>query len=82
MILKELFYFSNNDKDMSQDDRYSADHDDSVLKRGNTRKIRLSLKQINRLRRAGDLHELEHQKDIKFVSKMYAPPPSEEAPPA
>ena len=82
MILKELFYFSNNDKDMSQDDRYSADNDDSVLRRGNTRKIRLSLKQINRLRRAGDLHELEHQKDIKFVSKMYAPPPSEEAPPA
>ena len=67
---------------MSQDDRYSADHDDSVVKRGNTRKIRLSLKQINRLRRAGDLHELEHQKDIKFVSKMYAPPPSEDVPPA
>ena len=82
MILKELFYFNNNDKDMSQDDRYSADHDDSVVKKKDTRKIRLTLKQINRLRRASDLHEIEHQKDIKFISKMYAPPPSEEAPPA
>lgn len=67
---------------MSQDDRYSADHDDSVVKRNDTRKIRLSLKQINRLRRAGDLHEIEHQKDIKFVSKMYAPPATDEAAPA
>jgi hypothetical protein len=79
MILKELFYFNNNAKEMSQDDRYDASHDDSVVKKKDTRKIRLSLKQINRLRRAGDLHELEHAKDIEFVSKMYAPPPSPEA---
>ena len=82
MILKELFYFNNNDKDMSQDDRYSADHDDSVVKKKDTRKLRLSLKQINRLRRASDLHELEHAKDVDFVSKMYAPPPPEQGPAA
>jgi hypothetical protein len=82
MILKELFYFNNNQEGMTQDDRYSADHDDSVVKKKDTRKIRLSLKQINRLRRAGDLHELEHAKDIEFVSKMYAPPPPEEGAPA
>ena len=79
MILRELFYFNNNDKEMSQDDRYDADHDDSVMKKKNKRKIRLTLKQINRIRRAADLHELEHAKDIKFVSKMYAAPPPEPA---
>lgn len=78
MILKELFYFNNTEKDMSQDDRYDASHDDSVVKKKDTRKIRLSLKQIRRLRRAGDLHQLEHAKDIEFVSKMYAPPPAAE----
>lgn len=79
MILRELFYFNNNTKEMSQDDRYDADHDDSVMKKRNKRKIRLSLKQINRIRRASDLHALEHSKDIKFVSKMYAAPPPEAA---
>ena len=79
MILKELFYFNNTEKDMSQDDRYDAGHDDSVVKKNDTRKIRLTLKQINRLRRASDLHELEHAKDIEFVSKMYAPAAPEAA---
>ena len=77
MILNELFYFNNNTTEMSQDDRYDADHDDSVLKKRNKRKVRLTLKQINRIRKASDLHELEHAKDVEFVSKMYAPPPAE-----
>ena len=79
MILRELFYFNNTQTEMSQDDRYDPSTDDSVIKKDDTRKIRLTLKQINKLRRASDLHATEHAKDVKFVSKMYAPPP---APPA
>ena len=79
MILRELFYFNNNDKEMSQDDRYDADNNDSVMKKRNKRKVRLTFKQINRIRRASDLHALEHSKDIKFASKMYAAPPPEAA---
>jgi hypothetical protein len=75
MILRELFYF-NNDKDtMTKDDRYDSSRDDSVIKKKDTRKIALTLKQINRLRKAGDLHEIETQKDNDFFSKMYAAPP-------
>jgi hypothetical protein len=75
MILRELFYF-NNDKDtMTKDDRYDSSRDDSVIKKKDTRKIALTLKQINRLRKAGDLHEIETQKDNEFFSKMYAAPP-------
>lgn len=79
MILNELFYFNNSAKEMSQDDRYDADHDDSVMKKRNKRKVRLTFKQINRIRRAADLHTLEHAKDVEFVSKMYAAPPPEPA---
>ena len=79
MILRELFYFNNTQTEMSQDDRYYPSTDDSVMKKDDTRKVRLTLKQINKLRRASDLHATEHAKDVKFVSKMYAPPP---APPA
>jgi hypothetical protein len=75
MILRELFYHNNNQTEMSQDDRYNSDRDDSVIKKGDTRKIALTLKQINRLRKASDLHELETQKDNEFFSKMYAAPP-------
>lgn len=79
MILRELFYYNNSESDMSQDNRYDADNDDSVMKKRNKRKIRLTLKQINRLRRASDLHSIEHSRDVKFVSKMYAAPPPEPA---
>jgi len=80
MILRELFYMNNDQKAMSQDDRYDADRDDSVVKKKDTRKqqLRLSLKQINRLRRAGDLHEIESAKDREFVGQIYAQPAPEQ----
>lgn len=77
MILRELFYFNNVESEMSQDDRYSSKKDHNVMKRDDTRKIRLSLKQINQLRRASDQHYLEQEKDIEVVSKMYSQPPAE-----
>ena len=80
MILRELFYFNDDDKDMNQDDRYVPANDDSVIKKGDTRKIRLTLKQINHLRKASDQHSVEKLKDAEFISKMYAPPTPEAAP--
>jgi hypothetical protein len=65
---------------MTQDNRYDPKDDDSVVKKKDTRKIRLTLKQINRLRRASDQHNIEQLKDMEFVSKMYAAPPAQ--PPA
>lgn len=77
MILKELFYFNKNNEEMSQDNRYDPKSDDSVVDKKDTRKIRLTLKQINRLRRASDMHSIERIKEMDFISKMYAPPPAE-----
>ena len=36
-----------------------------------TRKTRLTLKDINKARRADDLHRKESQKDLKYVRSMY-----------
>ena len=64
---------------MSKDNRYEPSRDDSVIRKGDTRKIALTLRDINRLRKASDLHELETQKDNDFFSKMYAAPPPQPA---
>jgi hypothetical protein len=36
-----------------------------------TRKTRLTLKDINKARRADDLHRKEAQKDLEYVRSMY-----------
>ena len=76
MILRELFYFNKEGSEMGQDDRYVPDEDASVVLKGDTRKIRLTLKQLNRLRKASDQHAIERASDIDFFSKMYAAPPA------
>ncbi len=80
MILRELFYFNKEDQELPQDDdRYDADKDHNVLDRDDTRKIRLTLKQINQLRRASDQHYLDMERDVESISTMYAQPPAEPA---
>lgn len=79
MILRELFYFNKSNQEMQDDHRYDADSDDSVMDKKDTRKIRLTLKQINKLRRASESHAIEQARDMEFISKMYAAPPPAEA---
>lgn len=59
---------------MKQDDNYMADRDTSVLDLDDTRKTRLSLGQINELRRASDQHMKEEQAELEFIARMYATP--------
>jgi hypothetical protein len=78
MILRELFYFNKEDSELQHDDnRYDADKDHNVIKKDDTRKIRLTLKQINQLRRASDQHYLDMERDSDSISTMYAQPPAE-----
>jgi hypothetical protein len=76
MILRELFY-----RDQSQpigfgDLSYNPSRDSDVMKRSDTRKTRLTLKQINELRKASEQHILEQEKDLEFIESMYKPPPA------
>lgn len=74
MILRELFYADKDMQSISNDLRYSADRDISSLKRSDTRKTRLTLRQINELRKSSESHILEQEKELEFVQSMYMTP--------
>lgn len=71
MILRELFYFDKNTLEKTEDDSYSSDNDQSSVKFSDTRKTRLTLGQINRIRKASDFHNKEKDKEIEFIKQMY-----------
>ena len=80
MILRELFYIDQDTKLVSNDLRYDGSKDQLMpLVRKDTRKTRLTLGQINELRKASEQHILEQEKELEFIEQMYKTP---EAPPA
>ena len=74
MILRELFYLDPETQRVSNDFRFNAARDIEELKRSDTRKTRLTLKQINELRKASEQHILEQEKELEFVEQMYKAP--------
>lgn len=74
MILRELFYFNRENAEVETDDSYIASRDSSEIKLDDTRKTKLTLGQINELRKASDLHVKEQQAELEFISRMYATP--------
>lgn len=74
MILRELFYFNRDTAEAEQDDRYMAKHDTASVSINDTRKTRLTLSQINELRKASELHIKEQHAEMEFISRMYASP--------
>ena len=71
MILRELFYHDPETVAPVEDKRYEEDYDDSSLEKDDTRKTRLTLSQINRIRKASELHTEEKRKEQTFVKQMY-----------
>jgi len=74
MKLLEFFYFNDNSDGMSNDRRYDAKRDSSVINKSDTRKIKLTLRQINQLRLSTEAHEAEKQAEAGFISQMYSKP--------
>jgi len=67
MILTELYQRSPSQyQDLSQDN--------SQPKLGDLRKTKLTLRQINKLRRMSDVRAYEFKEKLKKVKTMYAPP--------
>jgi hypothetical protein len=79
MILRELFYADNDMKAVATDMRHDPSRDHEVMRRDDTRKTRLTLQQINELRKSSEAHILEQEKELEFVEIMYKTP---EQPPA
>ena len=71
MILRELFYFDPETIEPVEDKRYEAEYDDSPLDKKDTRKTRLTLSQIQRIRKASELHTEEKRKELEFIKQMY-----------
>lgn len=82
MLLREFFYFNDNTNDFAVDMRYDNANDSSVLEKSDTRKLRLTLRQINQLRQQSEAHEFEEDSERGFIMQMYATPVEAEQPPA
>jgi len=65
-----LFEFFEGPKEGYQD----VEDDNSQLQLHDTRKTKLTLKQINKLRQLNDVRMYEYEENIKQVKKQYAPP--------
>ena len=71
MILRELFYYDKETLEPVEDNRYEPLSDDSILDIDDTRKTRLTLNQINRARKASELHIKEKQEELDFIRQRY-----------
>ena len=81
MLLNEFFYFNEKNNDFAQDRRYDSSRDSSIVKKSDTRKVRLTLRQINQLRLQAEAHQLEQESELGFIRQMYGTPVGEEAAP-
>lgn len=80
MLLNEFFYFNNENNDFAKDRRYSNANDKSVLDRNDTRKTRLTLRQINQIRMQTEAHEFEKESELSFIQQMYGTPAESDMP--
>ncbi len=72
MILKE--FFTVTDQGFEQQKNYNAEDDISVLDKEDTRKTRLTLKDINKMRLASEAHDAQQKEEAVFTQKMYGQP--------
>ena len=67
MILNELY-------DRSPSEYQDLSQDNTQPEMGQLRKSRLTLKQLNKLRKMNEIREIEFQNKLKFLSMQYSPP--------
>jgi hypothetical protein len=76
MILRELFYLNPETQKVGNDFRFDSARNIDELLRSDTRKTRLTLKQINDLRKSSEAHILEMEEELTFVQNMYGAEPA------
>ena len=76
MQLRE--FFTHTQDGFEQDKSYDPEQDISILDDEDTRKTRLTLKDINSLRLASEDHDAHQKEEAEFVQKMYAQPGADE----
>lgn len=71
MILRELYYHNQETAEPEEDKSFEPEYDKSVVKKTDTRKTRLTLRDINRVRKASEFHQEEESKNLEFIQAMY-----------
>lgn len=71
MKLREFFYFDRETLETLDDKGYDPSFDQSIVKKSDTRKTRLTLSQINKVRKASELHTENKEKELEFLRSMY-----------
>ena len=67
-------FFTHTADGFEQDKTYEPENDISVLDDNDTRKTRLSLKDINSLRLASEAHDAQQKEESVFTQKMFGQP--------
>lgn len=76
MHLREMWEYTP--QGFEQNKNYNAEDDISVLDDSDTRKTRLTLKDINKMRLASEQHDADQKEEAEFVQKMYGQPAEED----
>jgi hypothetical protein len=76
--MKLMEFFQHTENGFEQQKNYNAEDDISILDDGDTRKTRLTLKDINKMRLASEQHDAEQKQEAAFVQKMYGQPAAED----
>jgi len=81
MFLREFMYFNKDykgdddfDADLIDDKRYDPKEDKDVIELDDTRKTRLTLKQINQMRKNFEAHMAEMAEESEMIQAQYATP--------
>jgi len=72
MRLTEMWAYTP--QGFEQNKAYNAEDDISVLDSDDTRKTRLRLSDINKMRLASEAHDQDQRQQAEFVQKMYGQP--------
>ena len=80
MLLREFWNYDG-DGDFKGNPRYSPEEDThSTASRFQTRKTRLTFRQISKMRKMDDVRRLERVKDLKLLRKQFGQIPDEIGP--
>ena len=69
--MKLFEFFTYDEEGAKQDKTYEPENDISILDKNDTRKTRLTLKDINKMRLASEEHDERQKDEAVFVQKMY-----------
>ena len=72
--MKLMEFFTYGPEGAKEDNTYDPEQDISILDKDDTRKTRLTLKDINSMRLSSEEHDEQQKEEAVFVQKMYGQP--------